>query len=128
MRHHLLLALGRSGWGEAQLGITLAHDLLARGDRVTFAVNPAIAALVRESRLHVRVLPVPGGEPVAPILLRLARELRPASVVLVDYVQCVDGLRRYRIDSGLPARLGPVVLLDTWHFAEAGLEIGRAHV
>jgi hypothetical protein len=118
--HHLLLALGRSGWGEAQLGVTLAKDLVARGERVTFVVNPAIARLFLETGLDVRVLPE-AGPPVTPALEQRARELRPASVVLVDYVQCVDGLRRYHVDAGVPARLGPVVLIDTWHFAEAGL-------
>lgn len=119
MSHHLLLALGRSGWGEAQVGVVLARDLVARGERVTFVVNPAIARLFLETGLDVRVLPA--APPVTSALEQLARELRPASVVLVDYVQCVDGLRRYQLDAGLPARLGPVVLIDTWHFAEAGL-------
>jgi hypothetical protein len=120
VRHHLLLALGRSGWGEAQLGITLARDLVARGERVTFVVNPALAKLFLETGLDVRVLREDGA-PAGPALVQLARELRPASVVLVDYVQCVDGLRRYRVDAGLPARLAPVVWIDTWHFAESGL-------
>jgi hypothetical protein len=131
MATHLLLALGRGGMGEVRPGAELARGPAARGERAVMVVHAAFADLFGGLGFEVvRAVPDLGAaealwvtpqspSPLSRQLLGLARELRPATVGLVDWVQAFESLLRHRVPPTLPARLAPVMwTLDTWSFAE----------
>lgn len=120
-RTHLFLALGRLGWGEAALGRHIALDLQRVGDRAAFLVHPVVAPLFAGGEILTATVP-PEGEPGFELTLARAVEaLRPASLVLSDYVMGFGSLYRRGLPADFLSRFGlPVLAIDTWHAAESG--------
>ncbi len=123
MRSWLFLALARSGWGEAILGLRVARRLVARGDRVTFLAHPGMARIFVGEPVGLELLGEEEGDAVEARVAGLLRALRPRALVLADLLLVVTELVRRRAPRAL-ARTGvPIVGVDTWHLPELGGEL-----
>jgi len=115
----IFLALARSGWGEAVLGLRIARRLVARGDSVVFLVHPALARVFRGEPIRVEVLGSERGAAFTRRLKKLLRFHRTEAVVLSDLLMAVTALVRREAPDALALDL-PVIGIDTWHLRELG--------
>jgi hypothetical protein len=115
----MFLALARSGWGEAILGLRIARRLVARGDTVVFVIHPALAKAFRGEPVRVEVL----GDEQGPAFTRRLHQLLvfhgSRAVVLSDLLMTVTALLRRRAPEALALPI-PVIGIDTWHLREIG--------
>jgi hypothetical protein len=120
-RTHLFVAAQKAPFGEAVLGVRIAHELHARGDRIVLLARDALSVLAENSPFRFERL----GENVSgigQIIARAATEARADSVVLLDVASVYMLLKAQGTDAvfvrSLPA---PVLGLDVWNLEETGL-------
>lgn len=121
-RTHLFVALNGAAFGELGLGIRIAEELHARGDRAVFLAPSTTAVLFRGTSFrHVVVNAlVPS---LAQVLPRMVRDESFASVVLIDVIAVVGTLDTvWGIDPAFLHGVGvPVIALDNWSVWETDL-------
>ncbi|MEZ4317643.1 MAG: DUF6365 family protein [Myxococcota bacterium] len=116
---HLIVALSRSGTGEAQVGRDIGRNLVARGHHVGVVCDPAVFKVFTGEGFDVHVAPQEGWGAIEPVFVDAIRGGRPDSVLLADFTMAANSLDRRRVDSGFLARLGGrLVVVDTWHSPE----------
>lgn len=126
MRTHLFVAPGRAAFGEVLLGLRLAYELHAAGDRVAFLAPRAHRVLLERT-------PFAHGE-IDPIIGALHRGLPDVirargvdHVVLLDLLVMLLALGSHRIDPAfLDALPVPVTALDIWDLRASDLRFDLA--
>lgn len=122
MPAHLFLIANASGFGEISVGLRLAHELAARGERVEFLAPRDAATLLAATPFRHRPLDEWFWE-LDRRLPALARQEGFTSVVLVDVTSVLFALQSLCVDTAFLERLeGPVVALDFWDLRRAGRE------
>jgi hypothetical protein len=117
---HLFVAPGDAAFGEALLGLRLAHALHARGDRVLFLAPRALAVLLGAT-------PFAHGhaDPIVQVLDRalpdIIRDRRADTVTLLDLAVTLVVCHAYGLDPAFLGRLPvPVFALDIFDVGVAG--------
>ncbi len=122
MRAHLFLIANAAGFGEINVGLQLARQLSARGDRVEFLAPRDASVLLGSTPFLHRPLDAWFWE-LDRRLPALAREQGYDSLVLVDVTSVVLALQSLCVDTTFLERLPlPVVALDFWDLRRAGAE------
>jgi len=122
VRSHLFLIANAMGFGEISVGLKLAHELFARGERVEFLAPREASVLLASTPFLHRPLDEWFWE-LDRRLPALAREQGFASLVLVDVTSVVLALQSLCVDTTFLERLPlPVVALDFWDLRRAGPE------
>ena len=111
---HLFVAPTESSFGELILGMRLAHELHARGDRIVFLAPAAHAALLAETPfVHAPI--DPHLKTLDRDLAGLARTFGAADVILIDLMVTLVTVGMLKLDLGfLDALPVPVIALDIW--------------
>jgi hypothetical protein len=119
---HLFLIANAAGFGEINIGLRLAHDLHARGDRVEFLAPGDAGVMLGKTPFRHRPLDAWYWE-LDRRLPALARQEGFATLVLVDVTSVLMALQSLAIDTAFMERLPlPVVALDFWDLRRAGTE------
>ncbi len=120
-RTHLFVAPGNAAFGELLLGLRLARELHAAGDRVVFLAP-------RSHRMLLEHTPFDHGaiDPVLPMLDRalpgVIRDRACDSVVLLDLLSTLLVLEKHRIEPAFLDELGVTThALDIWDLARSDL-------
>lgn len=130
MSAHLICCLGRSGFGEPSVGLQLAWELLAAGDQVAVVTDPNLFKVFEGAPFPVHVLPPEGWGRIEPVFVQAA-SIRPATIVLADYVMAMEALASRKVSPHFLHSIGArLVFVDTWHACEIGdrLEAGADEV
>jgi hypothetical protein len=121
-RTHLFLGVTGPAFGELNLGLRIAWELHARGERCLFLAPSLAAVLFDETPFHFLAIDslLPMLEEALPALL--ARE-GCATIVLVDLASVFITLDTvWSCDASFLTRLGlPVVAFDYWNLGETNL-------
>ncbi len=121
-RTHLFVA-AQTAFGEAVLGLRIAHELHARGDRVAVLAGDSLSVLLEGTPF--RALLVSSGEHrrgLTKIILGAIADVRPDSVVLLDATLVYWLLKAQGADATFLRDVRvPVIGLDVWNTREAGL-------
>ncbi|MCB9679381.1 MAG: hypothetical protein H6737_30025 [Alphaproteobacteria bacterium] len=116
---HLIVALSRSGTGEAQVGRDIGRELRARGDEVVVVADPAVHKVFAGEDFELHVAPPEGWGAIEPVFADAIAKGRPDGVLLADFAMASNSLERRRVDPGFLAKLGGrIVFVDTWHAPE----------
>ncbi len=119
---HLFVAAQKAPFGEAVLGVRIAHELHARGDRVILYARESLSLLTEGTPFRY----IPVGENVDGIdraIAKLAAETHADSIVLLDVTSTYMLLKAQRTDAAFVSAMGvPVIGLDVWNLSETGLE------
>lgn len=122
MRAHLFLIANASGFGEINVGLGLAREPAARGDRVEFLAPRDAAVLLGATPFRHRPLDEWFWD-LGRRLPALLRDERFESVVLVDVTSVLLAFQSLCADTAFLERLPvPVVALDFWDLRRAGAE------
>lgn len=120
MTAHLICCLGRSGFGEPSVGLQLAHELVAVGDQVAVVTDPNLYRVFEGAPFPVHVLPPRGWGRVERVFIEAAA-IRPATIVLADYVMAMEALSSRGVAPHFLHSIGArLVFVDTWHACEIG--------
>ncbi len=121
-RTHLFVA-AQTAFGEAVLGMRIAHELHARGDRIVVLAGEALGVLTKGTPF--KTIAVPSGDHrkgLTNIVRKVVADVRPDSVVLLDATLVYWLLKAQGTDATFVRDVGvPVVGLDVWNTRQAGL-------
>jgi hypothetical protein len=121
-RTHLFVA-AQTAFGEAVLGLRIAHELAARGDRIVFLAGDALAVLTKGT--PYKTISVAEGEHkkgLTNLVKKAVAEVRPDSIILLDATLVYWLLKAQKTDATFIRDVGvPVIGLDVWNTREAGL-------
>ncbi len=121
-RTHLFVA-AQTAFGEAVLGLRIAHELHARGDKIVVLAGEALAVLTKGTPF--RTISVPPGEHrqgLTKIVKKVVAEVHPDSVILLDATLVYWLLKAQKTDATFVRDVGvPLIGLDVWNAREAGL-------
>lgn len=119
MRTHLFVAPGSAAFGEVLLGMRLARELQAAGDRVLF-LAPAAHDIVLSAFPHGHIDKILGALDRA--LPDVIRDRGCDTVVLLDLLVTLLATRSHRIDPSFLDRLPvPTFALDIWDLRASDL-------
>ncbi len=112
-RNHLILALGRKGLGEANLGLRLACDLRNAGDKVFFLGHESNARLF-EGYPHLTF--GSHASPLVPLYIaNCLSNFQASSIILSDYFTTAIFFLAAGLEPALLTAFGvPVFGIDTW--------------
>ncbi|HEY6252754.1 MAG TPA: DUF6365 family protein, partial [Candidatus Angelobacter sp.] len=122
-RKHLILSLGRKGFGEAMLGLRLAADLQQAGDEVFFLAHDSNAKLFEGRFRHLLF------SSAASPLLQLywsncLSGFRASSIILSDYFTTTLFFVSFGLNPEMLTATGlPIFAIDTWDSSKAVLPI-----
>jgi hypothetical protein len=120
-RTHLFVA-AETAFGEAVLGMRIAHELHARGDRVAVLAGERLGVLTEGTPFQSVLVPTGAHKSFDRLVAKTATDVRADSIVLLDATLVYWLLKNQGSDStflrGLPA---PVIGLDVWNVRETGL-------
>jgi Family of unknown function (DUF6365) len=121
---HLFISLARSGWGEATLGLAVAHEMRNAGDEVLFLVSDHIAPLVTAAQIPWELIQESLGPLVGLFIESLLIKERVTSIVLTDNLVCGEAFQRMGIGLDILGNFGiPVLAIDTWNHLETGTSV-----
>src|ERR1700723_802025 len=121
---HLLVCLGRAGWGEASMGIGIAEDLVGVGDSVRFLIHSSVSPLFANKGFEIDSIDDNTGGITDLLVQDLIESYRPDSIILCDFFTTCSYLRSVKIDAEFLMGLGvPIIALDTWDFPETRFSI-----
>jgi len=123
MRTHLFVSPGRAAFGEVILGLRLAHELHAAGDRVKFLAPQSHQLLLEKTPFaHGTIDPILGKLDVA--LPQVVQSTGCDSVVLLDLFVMLLALGTTRVDPAFLDHLGvPTAALDIWDLRRSDLHV-----
>ncbi len=103
------------------LGMRIADDLHARGDRIVVFAHPSLEILVKNKPF--RFVPVPSGARVAQAIADMGVEVAADSIILLDATSVFMMLKREGSDSNFLRIVNRRVIgLDVWNLRKTGLE------
>lgn len=114
-RKHLLLALGRKGFGEAILGLRLASELRSEGDDVFLLAHNSNAKLVDEFGAQSSTF----GDLASPLLQlyisNCLMKFHASSIILSDYFTTAYFFNHFHLKPEMLVKFGlPIFAIDTW--------------
>jgi hypothetical protein len=120
---HLFLTVHEVAFGEVLLGVRLAAELAAAGDEVLYLAPRAVAPALRGAPVRFGAIDY-AMRGLDTTLQAVAAETRVDSVCLVDAQATFASFQHRGLDCGrLLTMPAPVVALDAWDLAAAGLFI-----
>jgi hypothetical protein len=119
-RTHLFVAAQKAPFGEALLGVRIAHELRARGDGVAVLAGESLSVLTDGTPFQIIPLRNLGGLDKA--IASTASAVKADSVVLLDATSTYMLLKAQGTDpTFLRTVARPVIGLDVWDLRETGL-------
>jgi hypothetical protein len=119
---HLFVA-AQTAFGEAVLGMRIADELHARGDRIVVLAGESLAVLTKGAPFET--LSVPAGahkQGMTKIVTKVVKDVRPDAIVLLDATLVYWLLKAQGTDGTFLRDVGvPVIGLDVWNTRQAGL-------
>jgi hypothetical protein len=113
----------QTAFGEAVLGLRIAHELHARGDRIVVLAGELLSVLTSDTPF--RAIAVTNDEfnkGVARVVARVVAEVHADAVVLLDATLVYWLLKGQKADATFLRTVGvPVIGLDVWNTRETGL-------
>lgn len=122
MRTHLFVG-GGTAFGEAVLGLRIADELAARGDRIVVLTPEGMSTLTEgRSFRSIVFTTAEHRQGIDKLIARVAAEHGAASIVLMDTTLVYHWLQDQGVDAGFAERTPvPLLGLDGWNVRETGL-------
>ena len=113
----------QTAFGEAVLGLRIAHELHARGDRIVVLAGELLSVLTNDTPFRaVAVTNEEFNKGVAKVIARAVAEVHADAVVLLDATLVYWLLKGQHSDETFLGAVGvPVIGLDVWNTRETGL-------
>ncbi len=120
-RTHLFVA-AETAFGEAVLGLRIAHELHARGDRIAVLAGERLSVLTEGTPFQSILVPRGAHGHFDKTVAKAVADLRADSVVLLDATLVYWLLKEQGTDASFLRTVRvPVIGLDVWNVRETGL-------
>jgi hypothetical protein len=117
---HLFVAAQKAPFGEALLGVRIAHELRARGDRVAILAGESLSVLMDGTPFQIIPLKTLSG--FDKVVASTASQVGADAIVLLDATSTYMLLKTQRTDATFLRTVSrPVIGLDVWNARETGL-------
>jgi hypothetical protein len=127
-RTHLFVA-AETAFGEAVLGLRIAHELSLRGDQIAVLAGERLSVLTQGTPFRPILVPRGGHQHFDELIAKTATDVRADSIVLLDATLVFWLLKQQGTDATfLRSVTAPVIGLDVWNVKENGLawDVGGA--